>query len=100
MKGRNSEIGKELSLALRWWLQTLEFGICEVYFLSLPMHSWKSGRYCTCMQVRPWRQIVNKPVHLLCDARCLCLTLEYRSIVVHFRAASFSGRHRLEWQLF
>ena len=52
MRSRSSVIGWELKLALRWWLQTLERGMC---------------------QVRVWKEIHTEPVQLLCDARCVRL---------------------------
>ena len=52
MRSRSSVIGWELKLALRWWLQTLERGMC---------------------QVRVWREIHTEPLQLLCDARCVHL---------------------------
>ena len=52
MRSRSSVIGWELKLALRWWLQTLERGMC---------------------QVRVWKEIHTEPLQLLCDARCVRL---------------------------
>ena len=30
MQSRSSAIGPELKMALCWWLQTLDYGMCEV----------------------------------------------------------------------
>ena len=44
----SSNLNVELSLALHWWLEVLNMGIC---------------------QFRPWTASTEKPVHMFCDAR-------------------------------
>ena len=61
MRSRSSVIGWELKLALRWWLQTLEHGMCEV---------------------RVWNEIYTKPLQLLCDARCMRLRSGFACLCV------------------
>ena len=47
-RSRTNEIDEELEKALRWWLQILQDGICEI---------------------RQWRESEKDEIHLLCDAR-------------------------------
>ena len=61
MRSRSSVIGWELKLALRWRLQTLERGMCEV---------------------RVWKEIYSKPLQLLCDARCMRLRSGFACLCV------------------
>ena len=44
----NNGLVSELKLALRWWLQVLKLGIVEM---------------------RPWKENKQMPVHIFCDAR-------------------------------
>ena len=47
-RSRKSGIGRELELALRWWLEALSLRLCEL---------------------RPWRPVPSRTRHLLVDAR-------------------------------
>lgn len=76
MRSRSSNIGFELRLALRWWLQTLKRGMCEVCctLCHCPRVSPSTGAW----QGRPWDLGKVKPVHLLCDARRVAATSNAR----------------------
>ena len=73
MRSRSSEIGWEIKLALRWWLQTLERGMC---------------------QVRVWREIYTAPLQLLCDARYVCVQLCCAPHRFCFVCCRVPGQHR------
>ena len=65
---RWSKIGKELELALRWWLEVLQCGLrCMLFFL--PLYIVFPFVMSGSRQERLWQQVSRSPVHLYSDAR-------------------------------
>ena len=66
IRSRSAAIKPELQMALTWWLQTLKLGMSEV---NLSCQYCRETSICLLNEVRPWGQIQDEPLHLLCDAR-------------------------------
>ena len=65
IRSRSSTMGKELRMALQWWRNALQKGMSQAGCT----HSMMFRRTCLDLQVRPWKQEEQEPLHLLCDAR-------------------------------
>ena len=64
---KSSALSEELEKALRWWLEVLKEGLCEVS-RQLAMRDLALV-VVSQLQVRLWEKNLSEPVQLLCDAR-------------------------------